>query len=140
LTRFDGFKKKAENFSVKLNNAKESDMRRELINAFFILGFTGILRAHPPSEIKLQFDPVKRILDITAFHDVNDSTKHYIERILVELNGEETIKQVFLQQTDRNEQHVFYLMIDAKPGDEISVNAKCNRFGDKTQTIKIAKP
>jgi len=115
-------------------------MKRNLALTVLILAFNGALMAHPPSEINLKFDPVKRVLEVTVMHDVKDSTKHFIEEITVKINGEDAVKQTLHQQTDNREQKASYVLIDAKPGDEISVKAECNMFGDKKQTLQIPKP
>jgi hypothetical protein len=118
----------------------EGEMKRLILYGILISGLTGAALAHPPSEIMLQFNPVNHILDVTVMHDVRDSTKHYIGQIKVEINGQEAVKQVFSQQTDRKEQCVSYVLLDAKPGDEITVKADCNMFGSKKQTLKVTAP
>ena len=115
-------------------------MKQLIFCGILVSFFAGAALAHPPSEIKLQFNPVKHILEVMVMHDVQDSSKHYVGQIKVEINGQEAVKQVFLQQTDRKEQWVSYVLLDAKPGDEITVKADCNMFGSRKQTLKVTAP
>lgn len=92
---------------------------------------------HPPESVKLEFDITEHLLKIMAGHDVKNPTKHYVDRIVVQLNGEEIIQQTFKSQVDTEGQVVVYKIIDAKPGDEISVSARCNIAGRKKASIEV---
>lgn len=93
--------------------------------------------AHPPERVELEFDLAEHLLKITAFHTVRDSSEHYVDRIVVELNGEETIRQTFKSQLNSESQAAVYKIIDSKPEDEILVSVACNIAGRKEVTIKV---
>lgn len=103
----------------------------------FIL-FSGVAFAHPPSTINATFDQDTKILTVQVLHNVpNPTGDHYIQEIKVKLNGKDMILQYFLTQASSGVQNAQYLLIDAKSGDTIEVYALCNKFGDKTITLKI---
>ncbi len=111
-------------------------LRIFLITAFALAGLTGA-SAHPASEVRLEFDPVSRILKITAAHETKKPAEHYIQAISVRLNGKEIIKQEFASQEDGAAQTVSYKIIDLKPGDTVEATTVCNVFGKKKETIRL---
>ena len=107
---------------------------------FLVLFFTAGLSlayAHPPSDIKITFDPQTRILTAVIFHDVKDITKHFIKKVDVGLNGGEIINQSISQQDNDTSQTVSYLIPDAKAGDEISVEGYCSISGKLEKVLRI---
>jgi hypothetical protein len=122
-----------------VNRREAISMKKQtlVLSALAILFFSaGSATAHPPSAIRLSFDPTSRILDVVVMHDTRKPLEHYIESIVVQLNGKEIIKQKFAGQSDALKQCVTYRIDDAKPGDEIAVTGTCNVFGKKKETIK----
>ncbi len=107
-----------------------------LIMAIGLAGLTGV-RAHPASAVRLEYDSVSRVLKITAAHDTKKPTEHFIQSVVVRLNGKETVKQVFASQEDTAAQTVSYKIIDAKPGDTVEVTTVCNVFGKKKESIRL---
>jgi hypothetical protein len=92
---------------------------------------------HPPSEIKMVFDPATKMLSVTVMHDSKKPEEHFMESIQVRINGKEAVKQSFVRQTDGLKRAASYLLEDAKAGDQVSVTGTCNIFGKKTETIKL---
>ena len=97
----------------------------------------GSAFSHPPSGIELEFDITEHELEIIAYHTVKDSLKHYVNRIVVKLNGEEVIEQKFWSQADSQVQRAEYVIIDARLGDEIEVIAGCNISGRKKGSLVV---
>ncbi|MDH5185556.1 MAG: thiosulfate oxidation carrier complex protein SoxZ [candidate division WOR-3 bacterium] len=95
--------------------------------------------AHPPDSLELNLDSTG-ILSIKVFHTVKDEAKHYITKIVVELNGKEIIQQSVNSQVSKNEQHALYRIIDAQEGDKITVTAICNITGKKKETLMKTAP
>ena len=93
--------------------------------------------AHPPEGIDLVFDPNKKVLRVNIPHVVDDPSKHYIEKVVVELNEEEIITQTFKMQKDKKTQEIMYVVIDAQAGDKIAVTAYCNISGKKKGTLDV---
>jgi len=98
---------------------------------------TGLASGHPPDSIELVFDSPKNVLQVTVHHHVKDLGKHYVNQILVKLNGEKIIEQKCKSQSDSRLQMVDYRIIDARPGDEILVTVGCNISGRKKLKIVV---
>jgi desulfoferrodoxin (superoxide reductase-like protein) len=98
------------------------------------------LLAHSPKSPKLEYDADTGILSVSITHSVNNASKHYVNKVVVELNGGKIIEQKFKSQTDEEEQHVEYTVIDAKVGDKISITAFCNISGKKKGELTISLP
>ena len=95
------------------------------------------LAAHPPKGVDLDFDSDTGVLSVEMMHSVNNASKHYVNKIVVELNGKKIIEQTFRSQLDEEKQQAFYKVIDAKEGDKISVTAYCNISGKKKGELEI---
>lgn len=109
-----------------------------LILSFVLVFFAGAVLAHPPSNITLTFDMETQVLRVAIPHGVsNPKGDHYIDQVVVSLNGKEMITQFLGSQYSPQEQVVLYQLIDAKVGDTIEVYARCNKFGDRKVTWKI---
>ena len=110
-----------------------------IIIVFVILTLipAGAALGHPPSGIELEFDITVHELEIIAHHTVKDSLKHYVDTIVVKLNGEEVIEQKFWSQADSQGQRAEYVIIDARLGDEIEVIAGCNISGRKKGSLVV---
>jgi hypothetical protein len=79
----------------------------------------GAVWAHPPKEVKLEFDPAGKMLTV---------------------NGEKIIEQKFKSQVSADGQKAQYWINDAAVGDTLAVTATCNIAGKKKVTLEIAKP
>ncbi len=104
-----------------------------------ITGIAGIASAHPPSSIDLQFDEEQQILTVIMNHSVNNSNKHYINKVSVKLNKQPIIEQKFTRQFDNKQQMAIYRIIDAKSGDTVEVTAFCNLSGKMKQEIIVGE-
>jgi desulfoferrodoxin (superoxide reductase-like protein) len=98
------------------------------------------LQAHPPKDITAEFDNETKELAVTISHFVDDPVRHYIDKIVVELNGDEVITQKLAAQESNSEQRALYLITDAEEGDSISVTAYCSISGKKKVTIDVVTP
>ena len=66
--------------------------------------------AHPPKGIDLVFEPNTKVLRVNIPHAVDDPSKHYIEKVVVELNEEEIITQAFKMQKDKKVKNQFEII------------------------------
>lgn len=90
--------------------------------------------SHPASKVILSVEG--NILHVTVQHNVGNPQTHYINEIIVTLNGKKIITQLFFLQTD-NTQKVSYTIPSLKSGDTITVEASCNRGGIRKGTITV---
>ena len=95
------------------------------------------LVAHSPKSVDVEFDSETRILNVAVTHSVSNASKHYVNKVIVELNGKKVIEQKFSSQTNEEEQHVLYSIHDAKEGDKIKVTAYCNISGKKNTELTV---
>lgn len=107
--------------------------------ALVVVLAAGSVWAHPPKEVKIEFDPDTKMLMVTATHDTKDATKHFISMIEVDLNGEKIIEQKFKAQVSADAQKAHYWINDANVDDMLVVTATCNIAGKKKMTLKVAK-
>ncbi|HTZ11898.1 MAG TPA: hypothetical protein VMD04_05975 [Candidatus Margulisiibacteriota bacterium] len=104
---------------------------------FVLSAAFSIAYAHPPSDIKITFDPQTKMLEATIMHDVANPENHYIKKVDVSRNGKEVISQEFSQQENKDSQRVHYLVSDAKAGDVYSVEGHCSISGKLKKEIKV---
>ena len=102
--------------------------------AFFVL--SAIAYAHPPSDIKITFDPKTKMLNAVIMHNVSDPGKHYIKEVDVSLNGKEIIQQSISRQDNFDSQTVNYFIPDVKVGDVLSVEGHCSISGKLEKQLK----
>jgi desulfoferrodoxin (superoxide reductase-like protein) len=98
------------------------------------------LLAHSPKSLELDYNSETSVLNISVTHSVNDASKHYVNKVVVELNGKKIIEQKFRSQTDEEGQQMVYSIIDAREGDKISVSAFCNISGKKKGELTVTAP
>lgn len=107
---------------------------------FFSMLTAVICFAHPPAALEFAYDPDSSILHVTIGHRVNDAAKHYVRKLVVELDGKEIIVQTFRRQDDGGTQRVMYRVIDVHEGDRVKVTAYCNISGRKSEVFVIPAP
>lgn len=114
-------------------------MKKAAVLLFFLvfLAVTSLAYAHPPSDIKITFDPKTKILEALIIHNVSNPLNHYIKKVDVGLNGKEIIEHQISKQDDNDGQTVKYFIPDAKEGDIISVEGYCSISGKLKKEIKI---
>ncbi|MCX5657345.1 MAG: hypothetical protein NTZ48_03860 [Candidatus Omnitrophica bacterium] len=118
-------------------------MKRVVIFFIFLifLAVVSITYAHPPSDIKITFNPDTKMLTAIIMHNTSNPDKHCINKVDVGLDGKQIIEH-FISREDNNEsQTVVYLIPDAKDNDVISVGGPCSISGElqKEITIKLEK-
>ena len=107
-----------------------------LVTLVFLAAATSAY-AHPPSDIKITFDPQTKILQAVIMHNVSDPLNHYIKQVDVGLNGKEIIIHTISRQDNNESQTVSYLIPDAKAGDVLSVEGYCSISGKLEKEIKV---
>lgn len=93
--------------------------------------------AHPPDEVSLEFNAETAMLKVEVRHSVNKVAQHFIDKVVIVLNGEEIIEQKFTVQGSKEIQEACYTIPGIKNGDELKVTAYCNISGKKTGTLEV---
>ena len=103
-------------------------MKKLLCAGIFVLLFSGMAAAHPPTDLELKYDAQAKTISIHMRHVTADSREHYIRTITVSVNEGELKYYRYTHQ-----QYPSYvdaiLPVEAKPGDTIHVIAKCIQGG-----------
>lgn len=94
--------------------------------------------AHPPSDIKIQFDTKTQMMNAVILHHVSNPKTHYIYKADIGLNGKEIKTLTFKSQVDNLHQLAVAKLPDVKKGDTLSVEGYCNLSGKLKKEIKIA--
>lgn len=113
--------------------------------ALLVVGFIFFVNvsaafAHPPSDIKITFDPATKMVSAVIVHNVSNTLSHYIKKVDVAINGREVIEQEISRQDNNASQTVTYLLPDIKDGDVVSVEGYCNISGTLKKEIVCQKP
>ena len=113
-------------------------MKKTFLALVIILSFMCTeLYAHQPSEMKLAFDSNAKILTVTIKHKVINPKTHYIKKVVVKLNGKAIYTHNIKEQEDAYLQVLEYPILNAKFGDEVTVEAYCNQGGEAVEDIDI---
>ncbi len=112
-------------------------MKKTLYTLLVVLFLPLIIKADPPKKILLNFNAETQKLKIEAIHPVKDVQKHFIDLIVIYVNGKEvkTIKP--LAQSDLKGETIELEVPQIVKGCEITVKAQCNEFGSKKVTQKL---
>ena len=102
----------------------------------FVASATAL--AHPPSDIKIQFDPATKTLTAVIKHRVSNPLTHYINKVDIGLNGKEIQMLPFKKQDNNVTQTVKVTIPEAKAGDILSVEGYCNLSGKLEKEIKVS--
>ncbi|MBN1383504.1 MAG: hypothetical protein JW983_01310 [Elusimicrobia bacterium] len=113
-------------------------MKKFLVLMLGLFFLTGQVYAHPPSDLKIEYDINTKILSVEIIHNVKNPERHFVRDIKVYLNGKIIVTQFFKSQGDKKIQKCIYTVIDAKPGDEIKIEAECNFVGKKNKVFKLS--
>lgn len=105
-----------------------------------LLVFSTPALAHPPDSIAVSIDSTQ-FLSVEVHHPVKQwPSDHFVKQVTVTLNSAPIITQDFKSQSSQEWQYVYYRVIDAKPGDRISVSAECSLFGKLTVNYVVPTP
>ena len=125
-------------YGLITNEKKEVNIVKKNIIFLFLLIMCLFLPtqafSHPASKVILSVEG--NILQVIVQHNVGNPQTHYINEIIVTLDGKKIITQLFFLQTD-NTQKVSYTIPSLKSGDTITVEASCNRGGIRKGAITV---
>ncbi|MBN2754330.1 MAG: hypothetical protein JXR81_05615 [Candidatus Goldbacteria bacterium] len=108
-----------------------------MLTGLFALVFAGAVFAHSPSGISIEYDLTEKTVKVIVSHTSKDVTKHFVDEIILSVNGVKKISQETTVQTDDKSQQLIYAVPELKSGDKITVKAVCNKFGDLSKDLKV---
>jgi len=104
---------------------------------FFLILSPGTVGAHSPSEVKLDYDTPTQTLKVSITH-TRFSDSHYINKVEIRKNGNLVSLQEYKNQLA--ETVTYSYKVTAVASDALEVKAYCNKFGSKTETLKVGQP
>ncbi len=107
-----------------------------LLSVALLVAFAPGATAHAPTDITLQYDRIEDTLTVEIDHPVTDTSTHYIERIVIEKNGEPYASYNYSSQS--NPQGATYVYdISSAEGDILTVTVYCSISGTDTATLTV---
>jgi len=91
--------------------------------------------AHPAGAIKARYEAETKTLSFSFDHQVKDQFNHYINTVLVKLNGITIISQTANAQDSLEGGEFSYRIPLLKKGDEIEIITECNKSGKKSSKM-----
>ncbi len=110
-------------------------MKKAILLTFAILFTALLVKADPPKKINLTVKNNKLTVDV--IHPVKNTADHYIDQVIITINGKEYKTLKYTKQTSEKGETVVLDIPATKAGDVIEVKARCNEFGSKSNKIKI---
>ncbi|MHA1561727.1 MAG: hypothetical protein ACTSPA_06335 [Promethearchaeota archaeon] len=105
---------------------------------FFLLlsNFTTLATSHGPHELNLTYDLENSSLTATFKHSVSNRSSHYVETVIIKLNGTTLETLNYTSQPTTNE-FSYVCNISASEGDEIFVSGTCSLGGTIYRTLIV---
>ena len=103
--------------------------------SFVFLSFN--VSAHSPSSMTLSYDSSTNELQVDISHQVSDPNTHYVENIVIKINGETNISKDYTSQSGSSFSYT-YEGIALSEGDLIQVTATCNQGGSISKELTIS--
>lgn len=105
--------------------------------AVFLAFCPGVVIAHSPGEVKLDYDLPEQTLKAMITH-TRFSESHYINKVEIRKNGNLVSMQEYKNQP--SETFTYSYKVTAVAGDTLEVKAYCNRFGSKAEKLTVGSP
>jgi hypothetical protein len=93
--------------------------------------------AHSPSSMTLSYDSSANELQVDISHQVSNPNTHYVENIVVKINGETNISRDYTSQSGSSFSYTYEGMVLSE-GDLIQVTATCNQGGSISKELTIS--
>jgi hypothetical protein len=111
--------------------------RKLLITVIVMILGWQLIMAHPASDIEMNYDTENKVIKVTMTHVTKDQSEHFINKVVIQVNGKRRIEQTYPEQKDKQTQNALFLIIDLKSGDKIDITAHCNVFGKLKKSFTI---
>ncbi|MCI0497695.1 MAG: DOMON domain-containing protein [Thermoplasmata archaeon] len=100
-----------------------------------ILAAFGV-EGHAPSDMDVEYDEASGRLNVTITHNVADPGTHFVDRVRVEVDGEEEVDEGY---SDQPTSGTFTYLYNVTPqaSEQIKVRAECNQGGDIEEEMEF---
>lgn len=92
------------------------------------------VRAHPPSDVSLEFNSSTNTLKVSITHGVVDNASHYIVSVIISVNGSVDQTNLYTSQPDVAF-FIYEYSVITNIGSTIRVTATCIEGGSATTTL-----
>lgn len=110
-------------------------MKKLSLTILAVILTSQIVSADPPKKVNLVYN--NNILFIESIHPVKDVKAHYIDQIIINVDGKEVKTIKLKQQSSANSQVEQVNLPNLTKGTKINVTCRCNEFGKKNNSIKV---
>lgn len=110
-------------------------MKKSILLVLMLVLFAFIVKADPPKKVNLSVKNNKLTVDVV--HPVKNPADHYIDLLVITINGKEYKSLKYTKQSSGKGELVTIDIPVTKAGDVIEVKARCNEFGNKSGKLKI---
>lgn len=110
-------------------------MKRTILTAVIVVLAIVVAKADPAKKVNVSFQNGK--LKVEAIHKVKDVKTHYIDQLLVKVDGKE-VKTISLKsQSSTVSELIEFPVPEIKKGSKVEVVARCNEFGLKSGKLTV---
>lgn len=106
-----------------------------LIFLLFTLSSTSA-NAHSPSDMNLNYNITTKELNVSITHQVSNPNTHYVNNIVIKINGETNISKDYTSQPGSSFTYT-YENFEATKDDVIEVAAFCNQGGSISRQLTV---
>ncbi len=114
---------------------------RFFLGLFMLFVMSSILiapiQAHTPVDMTLSYNYDSQILTVTVIHSVADVNTHYIERIIINKNGQFAMDRNYTSQSHASSMSDTF-DLDAADDDMLEVTAICSVSGQIVRQITVS--
>lgn len=114
-------------------------LKRGLTALFAVLTVmvAGAAFALPPTDVNASWNKGGGTLTVTASHQVNDRTKHYVMTLIVKEGGNQLLMKKYTEQQSNDGFSDTVPLSGIKPGTKLTIELICNIMGTTEKTITI---
>lgn len=110
-------------------------MKKVILTLLVVLATSFGLKADPAKKVNLTYSEGK--LKIEAIHKVKNVKTHFIDQLIVKVDGKEVKKIEPKEQSSLNSEVLEIALPGLKAGSKIEVSTRCNEFGKKSGKLTL---
>jgi len=95
--------------------------------------------AHPPAEMKLEYNFDEQTLSVTVTHSVSTPESHYVKKLEIKKNADLFLTEDYTSQPTTST-FTYTYNVTVGDGDVLEATAYCSLYGSKTERITVAAP
>lgn len=99
-----------------------------LVSAFALFS-AAVAFAHPPKSISAAWNASQNKLTVTAAHNVNDASKHYVLNLTIFEGNKQLLQKQYTSQTSEDVFSDSFVLEGVPSGTKIRIQAVCNIMG-----------